>query len=101
MARLPKPADCRVAQDGAGPSADQGIDIVATEDPLGVKQPAVKVQCKSGTSQSGSPEVQALNGTLAPTDQGLFISVSGFTGAARQVAAGMPRMRLMTGEDLV
>lgn len=83
------------------PGADQGVDIVATEDPLGVKRPLLKVQCKSGVGAIGSPEVQALNGTLAENELGLFIAVGGFKGTARQVAAGMPRMRLLGADDLV
>lgn len=83
------------------PGADQGVDIVATEDPLGVKRPLLKVQCKSGVGAIGSPEVQALNGTLAENELGLFIAVGGFKGPARQAAAGMPRMRLLGADDLV
>jgi restriction system protein len=83
------------------PGNDRGIDIEATEDPLGVKPPLLKVQCKSGTGATGAPDVQALNGTLADQELGLFISVGGFTAAARQSAAGMPRMRLLGAEDLV
>ena len=78
----------------SGPGADQGVNIVATEDPLGVKRPLLKVQCKSGSGAVGSSDVQALNGTLAETELGLFIAVGGFTVPARQAAAGMPRMRL-------
>jgi restriction system protein len=83
------------------PGADQGVDIVATEDPLGVKRPLLKVQCKSGVGASGSAEVQALNGTLAENELGLFIAVGGFKSSARHVAAGMPRMRLLGADDLV
>jgi len=83
------------------PGADQGVDIVATEDPLGVKRPLLKVQCKSGTGAIGSADVQALNGTLAESELGLFIAVGGFTAPARQAAAGMPRMRLLGTDDLV
>lgn len=83
------------------PGADQGVDILASEDPLGVKQPLLKVQCKSGSGAVGSPEVQALNGTLSSTDQGVFFAVGGFTTQARQAAAGMPRMRLITPIELV
>jgi restriction system protein len=83
------------------PGNDRGIDIEATEDPLGVKRPLLKLQCKSGTGATGAPDVQALNGTLAEQELGLFVSVGGFTAAARQAAAGMPRMRLLGAEDLV
>jgi restriction system protein len=83
------------------PGADGGVDIVATEDPLGVKRPLLKVQCKSGTGAIGSPEVQALNGTLADNELGLFIALGGFTGAARHAASGMPKMRLIESEELL
>lgn len=83
------------------PGADQGIDIVATEDPLGVKRPLLKVQCKSGSGAIGSPEVQALNGTLAENELGLFVAIGGFTGQARQAASGMPKMRLLGPDDFV
>jgi restriction system protein len=83
------------------PGADQGIDIVATEDPLGVKRPLLKVQCKSGSGAVGSPEVQALNGTLAENELGLFVAIGGFTSQARQVASGMPKMRLLGPDDFV
>lgn len=83
------------------PGADQGIDIVASEDPLGVKQPLLKVQCKSGDGSAGPEQVQALNGTLGPVDIGLFIAVGGFTSAARRAAAGMARMRLIGPSELV
>lgn len=85
----------------APPGTDQGVDILATEDPLGVKRPLLKVQCKSGTGAEGSEAVQALNGTLAENELGLFISLGGFTSPARQVAHGMPRMRLIGPDDFL
>jgi restriction system protein len=83
------------------PGADQGVDIVASEDALGVRQPLLKVQCKSGSGAVGSPEVQALNGTLGPTDQGVFFAVGDYTSQAKHAAAGMPRMRLIGRDELV
>lgn len=83
------------------PGPDRGIDIVATKDPLGVDQPQLKVQCKSGSGSIGSSEVQALNGTLADSELGVFIAVGGYKSSARQVAEGMPKMRLIGPEELV
>jgi restriction system protein len=83
------------------PGTDQGVDIVASEDALGVRGPSLKVQCKSGGGAIGAPEVQALNGTLGPTDQGVFFAVGGFTSQAKQAAGGMPRMRLVGTVELV
>lgn len=83
------------------PGADGGVDIVATEDPLGVKRPLLKVQCKSGTGAVGSAEVQALNGTLADGELGLFIALGGFKNPAKDAASRMPMMRLIDSEELV
>lgn len=83
------------------PGVDGGIDIRATEDPLGVGRPLLKVQCKSGGGKSDSSEVQALNGTLADSELGVFISVGGYTPPAHQAARGMPKMRLIGPEELV
>ncbi len=83
------------------PGADRGVDIIASEDPLGVKPPLLKVQCKSSSRAIGSPEVQALNGTLSPSDQGVFFAVGGFTPQAVQAGSGMPRMRLIGPVELV
>jgi restriction system protein len=82
------------------PGADGGIDIRATEDPLGVGRPLLKVQCKSGGDKSSSSEVQALNGTLADSELGVFIAVGGYSPQAHQAARGMPKMRLIGPEEL-
>jgi restriction system protein len=81
--------------------ADGGIDIRATKDALGVSRPLLKVQCKSGSGKSKSEEVQALNGTLAESELGVFISVAGYTPQAHQAARGMPKMRLIEPEELI
>lgn len=83
------------------PGADGGIDIVATKDPLGVDRPLLKIQCKSGSGAIRSSDVQALNGTLADTELGVFIAVGGYTAPARQAAAGMPKMRLVGPDELL
>jgi len=83
------------------PGADGGIDIRATEDPLGVGRPMLKVQCKSGSEKSKPNEVQALNGTLADSELGVFIAVGGYTPQAHQAARGMPKMRLIGPDELI
>ena len=50
---------------------------------------------------SGSSEVQALNGTLAESELGVFISVGDYTSQARHAAAGMPKMRLIGPDELI
>jgi restriction system protein len=83
------------------PGPDRGVDIVASEDALGVRRPLLKVQCKSSGGAIGSSDVQGLNGTLDPDDEGVFFAVGGFTPQAKQVADGMPRMRLIGSVELV
>jgi restriction system protein len=83
------------------PGADGGIDIVATKDPLGVERPLLKIQCKSGSGAISSSDVQALNGTLADSELGVFIAVGGFKAPAKQAAAGMPKMRLIGPDELL
>ena len=83
------------------PGADGGVDIVATRDPLGVERPLLKIQCKSGSGAIASSDVQALNGTLADAELGVFIAVGGFTAPARNAAAGMPKMRLIGPDGLL
>ncbi|MGN6254553.1 MAG: restriction endonuclease [Solirubrobacterales bacterium] len=83
------------------PGADGGVDIVATKDPLGVERPLLKIQCKSGSGPIGSSDVQALNGTLAEAELGVFIAVGGYTSPARHAAAGMPKMRLIGPDELL
>ena len=64
------------------PGADRGVDIAASEDALGVRQPLLRGQSKSGGSAVGSPDVLALNGTLGPTDQ--------FEGSRRNLTISTP-----------
>lgn len=61
------------------PGSDQGIDIVASRDPLGLEQ-RVKVQVKARpNSRSGAPEVVQLAGNVSTGERGMFVSTGGFT----------------------
>jgi len=61
------------------PGADQGIDIVASRDPLGLEG-RVKVQVKARpNSRSGAPEVVQLAGNVSTGERGMFVSTGGFT----------------------
>ena len=61
------------------PGADQGVDIIASRDPLGLEQ-RVKVQVKARpNSRSGAPELVQLAGNVGVGDRGMFVSTGGFT----------------------
>ncbi len=66
-----------------------------------MERPLLKIQCKSGSGAIRSSDVQALNGTLAEAELGVFIAVGGYTTPARHAAAGMPKMRLIGPDELL
>jgi len=66
---------------------DGGVDVVAYQDPLGVKTPRVKVQVKHKETTATVQEVRELMGLLQKEgDVGMFFSSSGFTADAKQTA---------------
>ena len=68
------------------PGADRGVDILAGSGPLGLGQPRLAVQVKTG--QAGVDEYRALRGVMEHfrADQGLLVAWSGFKGTVRQEA---------------
>ena len=66
---------------------DGGIDVIAYQDPLGVKSPRIKVQIKHRESTANVAEIRQLMGLLQKEgDIGLFISTGGFTNDAKTTA---------------
>jgi restriction system protein len=66
---------------------DGGIDVIAYQDPLGVRTPRIKVQIKHRESTANVSEVRELMGLLQKEgDVGLFISTGGFTSDAKITA---------------
>jgi len=66
---------------------DGGVDVVAYQDPLGVKMPRIKVQVKHKESSATVQEVRELMGLLQKEgDVGMFVSTGGFTADAKQTA---------------
>jgi restriction system protein len=62
------------------PGGDRGVDVLATEDALGVFGPKIKVQVKHRPNRRMSaPEIRELIGALRPGDQGLCVSTGGFS----------------------
>ena len=66
---------------------DGGVDVIAYQDPLGVKSPRIKVQIKHRESTASVSEIRELMGLLQKEgDIGLFISTGGFTSDAKTTA---------------
>jgi restriction system protein len=85
-------------QQGTG---DMGVDVIAHKDPLGVESITLKVQCKSGTSTSGGPDIQKLRGTLMPGEKGVFISLGGFAKDAQHTERNDPNLILIDADRFV
>lgn len=66
---------------------DGGVDVVAYQDPLGVRSPRIKVQIKHREASATVQEVRELMGLLQKEgDVGMFISTGGFTSDAKVTA---------------
>lgn len=62
---------------------DQGIDIIAYNDPLGTKPPRIKVQVKHRLdTKISAPELQQFFAVLSDDEVGLYVSSGGFTSDA-------------------
>lgn len=82
-------------------SGDHGVDIVAHPDPLGLQQPFIKVQVKSGSSSIGEPQVNQLKGALNHGEQGILVSLGGFTAGAQNIARTSSNLRLLDAKQFV
>jgi restriction system protein len=82
--------------------SDQGKDIIASPDGLGLSSPRIKAEVKHRPrSQMGAPEVRSFLGGLRGEDRGLYVSTGGFSMEATYEAerAAIP-VTLITLDDL-
>ncbi len=64
----------------ASPGPDRGIDIVAGLDPLGIKDPRIKVQVKHRPdTRTASDQLRSFIAVLSDKDVGIFVASGGFT----------------------
>ena len=68
----------------APPGKDDGVDIIAFSDPLGMRPPRVKVQVKRYDKPVIVSDVSAFMGNLGVDEVGLFVSTGNFTKDAEQ-----------------
>ena len=86
------------------PGPDSGIDIVAGSGPLGLENPRIVVQVKSGDFVVDHQTLQGLTGSIQDTqaDHGLIVSWSGYTSAVTRRANELYfRVRLWGREEVV
>jgi restriction system protein len=82
-------------------SADHGVDVIAHPDPLGLTPPFIKIQAKSGTKTIGEPEINQLLGSLQADEKGIFVSLGGFSTAAKSKARNCANLTLVDAEKFV
>lgn len=82
---------------------DGGIDIVAYFDPLGAKEPRVKVQVKHYPDNPiAAKDVRALVGVLRAGDIGLFVTSGTFSPDARREAMNSKEyIRIIDGAEFI
>jgi len=68
------------------PGKDKGIDIIAYNDPLGTKEPRIKVQVKHKDNPITVGDLRSFMATLGASDVGIFVSSGGFTSDAKDEA---------------
>lgn len=66
---------------------DGGVDIIAYQDPLGVRAPRIKIQIKHRENPASVDEIRQLMGLLQRDgDVGIFVSSGGFTSDTKVTA---------------
>lgn len=63
----------------APPGKDDGVDIIAFSDPLGMRPPRIKVQVKRYDKPVMASDVSAFMGNLGAEEVGIFVSTGDFT----------------------
>lgn len=79
----------------APPGRDQGTDITAHVDPLGIQGARIKVQVKRRTDKVDVDGVRAFLAVLGSDDVGIFVCTGGFTSEAQREARSQDRRKLM------
>jgi len=83
----------------APPGPDQGVDIIASTDALGLSKPRVKVQVKHRAATASVSDLREFMALLGESDVGIFVSSGGFTRDA-QIEARTHETRTLTLLDL-
>ena len=78
---------------------DQGVDLVAHDDPLGTTSPRIKVQVKRRADRVGHEELRAFLANLGGPDVGIYIALGGYTTDADQLARGQESRMITLVDD--
>lgn len=82
-------------------SRDDGIDVIAHRDELGIEPPILKIQIKAYDGNVGPDLVKAFYAMIQERDVGIFITTGGYTAAAQNFAAARGNLKLIDGVEFV
>ena len=82
-------------------SHDDGIDIIAHRDELGIEPPILKIQVKVVDSNIGADCVKAFYAMVHERDVGIFVTTGGYSSGAANFAATKGNLKLVSGVELV
>ena len=80
---------------------DEGIDVIAHRDELGIEPPILKIQVKSIEANVGADLVKAFYAMIHERDVGIYITTGGYTAAAIDFARTKGNLKLLNGVELV
>ncbi len=80
---------------------DDGIDVIAHRDELGIEPPILKIQVKAQDGNIGPDLVKAFYAMIHERDVGIFIATGGYTAAAQVFARTKGNLKLVDGVELV
>lgn len=82
-------------------SHDDGVDVIAHRDELGIEPPIFKIQVKTNEANIGSDSVKAFAAMVQDRDVGIFITTGNFTSGAREFTRTRGNLKLVNGVELV
>ncbi len=80
---------------------DEGVDVIAHRDELGIEPPIVKIQVKAHDANIGADSVKAFYAMVAERDVGIFITTGDYTASAADFARNKGNLKLVDGLGFV
>ena len=80
---------------------DDGIDVIAHKDELGIEPPIIKIQVKAQDSNIATDVVKAFYAMVHERDVGVFITTGGFTQAALEFSRTKGNLKLVDGVQFI
>ena len=80
---------------------DDGIDVVAHRDELGIEPPILKIQVKAQDANIGADQVKAFFAMVHDRDVGIFVTTGNYTSTATDFARTKANLKLINGVELV